>query len=221
MKKVGDWWLADDDTYFPQFAADGFQIDHLHAAFKHINHWRVAVDVGAHTGFWTKEMAARFEVVHAFEPADDSFECLSANLAGCANVTLYHAAAGLKAGFCFLKEDARRPGNTGARFIEPTVGETPMKAIDDLELPHCDFLKIDVEGFEYQVLRGAMQTIRRCQPVISMETDKPFAKVRYGVSDNKAELDLIGLGYKVVEHMRPDKVFVWGAAAPRKSCGVT
>ena len=61
------------------------------------------------------------------------------------------------------------------------------------------------------MLQGARRTIKRCHPVIIMETDKRFARARYGVPDDTAEKTLLGWGYRVAVHMRPDKVFVWQA----------
>ena len=48
--------------------------------------------------------------------------------------------------------------------------------IDSLDLPGCDFLKIDVEGMELQVLQGAEETIRKYQPVIYAEADREDKK---------------------------------------------
>jgi FkbM family methyltransferase len=52
-------------------------------------------------------------------------------------------------------------------FIETVV---PVLPIDDLTLTP-DFVKIDVEGFEIEVLRGMMATIERCKPVFMIEFD--------------------------------------------------
>jgi hypothetical protein len=41
--------------------------------------------------------------------------------------------------------------------------------IDDLDLSSCDFIMLDTEGYEYNVLLGAMQTIEKFQPLISLE----------------------------------------------------
>jgi FkbM family methyltransferase len=58
------------------------------------------------------------------------------------------------------------PGSAGKlRFIETTVPVIPM---DELALTP-DFVKIDVEGFEVEVLRGMVATIQRCRPVFMIE----------------------------------------------------
>lgn len=45
----------------------------------------------------------------------------------------------------------------------------PQVAIDDMGIERCDVMKIDVEAFECQVLRGARELIARCRPVIFLE----------------------------------------------------
>jgi FkbM family methyltransferase len=64
----------------------------------------------------------------------------------------------------------------GLSFIETIV---PVVPIDDLTLTP-DFVKIDVEGFEIEVLRGMTATIERCKPVFMIEFD---ARQAAGITD--------------------------------------
>lgn len=216
-QEVGGWFLPGKDSYFPRFVEgaaakkNGFQRDHLEAAFNYVKAWDVAIDVGAHCGFWAVPMGQRFARVYAFEPAEDCFVCLQKNVSELPNVQTFNAAVGDTPGHCILKDDFRKPSNTGARFVRKTdEGPTPMVALDELGFLACDLLKVDVEGFELPVLVGARKTIKRYRPVIIMETDKNFSWDRYKVPKNAAEEWLLAQCYKVVEHMRPDKVFVPG-----------
>ena len=49
-------------------------------------------------------------------------------------------------------------------------------AIDTLELPRVDLIKLDIEGMEMDALAGAAQTVERCQPIVLVETDKVDAR---------------------------------------------
>lgn len=217
MTIIGGWHMPASDKYFGKFIPadgllpkrNGFQREHLMEAFKHVKRWDVALDIGAHVGFWTRDMADRFGKVYAFEAALDTFECLVKNTDDLPNVVTRNAGVGHKAGTCRIRHDSKRErgGNTGSRFVEPDKGDVPMLTIDSLGLTACDFIKADVEGFELQVLEGARDTIRSFRPTIIMECDKRF-EGRYGVPFGSAEAFLVNMGYAEVAHMRPDKVFV-------------
>jgi FkbM family methyltransferase len=221
IKQPEGWYLPKADTYFSQFVPvrfmpgpppkrNGFMREHLHEAFKFVKGWHVAIDVGAHVGFWTWDMAHRFERVYAFEPANDTYDCLVKNVGTLPNVTTANFAIGEANGRARMCDDEKRPGNTGSRFIMPgeEAGQEsiPVVALDAMTFEACDLLKIDVEGFELQVLKGARELIERFRPVISMECDKKFER-RYNVMLGSAEKLLMAAGYICVAHMPPDKVF--------------
>lgn len=208
---VKGWNLPDNDTYFHKFisegAGGGFQIDHLNAAMSHVKNVRMAVDAGAHVGFWTVTMSGFFDNVHAFEMVPDTYEALRLNTSKLSNVQIHNVALGSEFGRCDPAIDHKRLGNTGSCYVKKGVS-VQVIPLDSVPLAWCDLLKVDVEGFEFQVLQGARETITTHKPVIIMETDKKFAKQRYSIDDDAAEKFLIGIGYEVVEHIRPDKIFV-------------
>jgi FkbM family methyltransferase len=213
MREINGWHLPAKDGYFPRFVTgvprkqNGFQRDHLLKAFKFVREWDVAIDVGAHVGFWTADMAQKFSMVFAFEPAADTYECLKRNMAEFPNVITAPLAIGEKAGQCAVLDDPERmaigkPANTGARFIDLNGIGTPITALDEMEFGGCDLLKIDVEGFEAAVLRGASATITAYQPVIIMECDKRF-ELRFGFEKHAAELHVLELGYREIQYWEP------------------
>ncbi len=91
-----------------------------------------------------------------------------------------------------------RPGNFGRVALGThTAGErVPVVAIDGLGLARCNLIKVDVEGMELAVLRGAAETVGRCKPFLYVENDRP---------EQSAELIAFidGLGYAMYWHHPP------------------
>ncbi|MCK9988202.1 MAG: hypothetical protein AzoDbin1_04674 [Azoarcus sp.] len=142
-----------------------------------------AVDVGANLGTLTLAMAravGNTGRVIAFEPQTSVHACLQQTLAdsGIGHVELHRRAVGATAGHAFVPRlDLARPANFGGVSIadadEGDGEEVELARLDDLDLPSCRLLKIDVEGRELDVLRGASGLIARCRPVILVECDRP------------------------------------------------
>lgn len=139
----------------------------------------IILDVGANIGVHTLQFAdlvPRGRVI-CVEPARATFEYLLRNIAGCTNVvplnvalsdecgmaTFYVAADNAYSG---LKDTRRKP----IRRVETVA----CFRADDLLLPllngsRVDLVKIDVEGFEHQVVEGMRELISRYRPVIFCE----------------------------------------------------
>jgi FkbM family methyltransferase len=154
----------------------------------------VAIDAGANIGVHTIEWARHMHGwgrVLAFEAQEPVFYALAGNLAlnNCWNATARWSALGEKPGFIDIPEpDYLQAGSFGSLELRPRdktefIGQevsyapedcvrTPMINIDSLELQRLDFLKIDVEGMELDVLRGAALTIKRCKPIVLAEVIK-------------------------------------------------
>ena len=216
MREVNGWFMPSDDFYFDRWIegaptkSNGFQREHLLEAFKHVRNWDIAVDVGAHVGFWAKDMAEKFGKVYCFEPHPKTFACLAKNMAEYENVMLSCMALGMREGHCDIVRGDPRTHNSGSEYIVPkTTGSIRITSLDDVGVQGCDLLKIDVEGYEYAVLKGARKTITKYRPVIIMETDKPFSQRRFGWNRQRPiEYIQRKFNYTEVAHMRPDRVFV-------------
>jgi len=157
-------------------------------------------NIGAHTVYFCRAVGEHGRV-HAFEPQRVVFQALCANLAlnSLENAHAHHAALGECAGT--IKVDVpnySRENNFGGMSLgEWRDGEAvTLTTIDALELDACDFLKIDVEGMEQAVIRGAHGTIARHRPVLYVENDRP---------EQSAALirQLDALGYTLSWHLPP------------------
>lgn len=135
------------------------------------------VDVGSNIGTLTVPFARSVGprgAVMALEPQRATFQCLCANvvLAGLTNVHTWRMAAGERTETISLGQiDPRMPGNYGAMGLEVAgrMEQVPMVRLDHLNLTRCDLLKIDVEGLDSAVLRGAAATLARCRPMVYVE----------------------------------------------------
>ena len=86
-------------------------------------------------------------------------------------------------------------------------GYTPTIVVDNLNLPGCDLIQLDVEGYELNALLGAVETIKKYKPVLCIEFCEKWLN-RYNNSLEKV-LDLVhSLGYKLVDEYGVDKIFI-------------
>lgn len=208
MKQAGSFMIPEADSYFAPFLeAGGFQLDHLEEALKFVDEFNVAVDGGAHVGSWSRRLSESFNSVIAFEPADDTFACLQLNVESYSKISIQQAALGASAGRGRIVDDISRFGNTGSRFMS-NDDEGPIKivALDSLGLDELNFLKLDVEGFEYYALLGAKETILKHRPVVFIE-EKGFGR-RYDLQPLAASNLLVSWGFSRVAKIGNDHVFV-------------
>jgi len=132
-------------------------------------YWRprsgqIVVDVGASYGAYTLTAAACGAAVHAFEPERSVCDDLKRNcVANGFQVELYQVGLWDQAAVVAMHSYAPHwPAGT-------VSGDFTMLPLDRFNLPRVDWLKIDVEGAEERVLRGAQATIERCKPRVIVE----------------------------------------------------
>lgn len=161
---------------------------------------KLAVQAGGNCGVWPNYLALRFARVVTFEADPMNFYCLEQN---CTAPNIEAHACGLGAKFERVGM-ARDPRNVGAHYVEG-AGDTEIVPLDSLGLPACDFLCLDIEGYEMRALLGANATIERHRPVIQIE-DKGLS-VKYGTPKGAAEAWLSeAFGYRVVKRIGKDVV---------------
>jgi len=142
----------------------------------HVQDGDFVVDVGAGFGSYTiPALAAGARLVAAFEPSPDPLFCL------CSNAALNILADRLMAvPFLLGTEDGVNhnfyPEGHSTRYM---IGKAESRIIirldtfvDSYQLPQLDWLKIDVEGAEVDVLNGSLESIKRFKPKILVENHK-------------------------------------------------
>ncbi len=140
---------------------------------------QVAWDVGANIGFYTQMMSEAVGStgrVFAFEPNAGTFAELSAHVAHCGNVTLVQKALGGQDGMARMVTPADY--SSASRVV--SAGDSSLDSHDIVQItkgdalvasgavPQPQFLKIDVEGHELEVVRGLKSTLASpaCQCVL-------------------------------------------------------
>lgn len=134
-----------------------------------------AVDAGANIGNHTLWLAAICGLqVHAFEPIRFGELRANVHLNPGVRVNVYPYALGARTGSA--KHVGKGQLQAGA---VASAGSYPVRPLDALNLEDVSVMKIDVEGMEVDVLRGAEETVRRCRPVIYAEqwTEKERAHI--------------------------------------------
>lgn len=137
----------------------------------------VAIDVGANEGMFTYRLSKRFKRVYAFEINEEISGPI--NLYHPGKITLYSCglSSTARSAKLFIPVIRGIPLNGWAslnrnnlpdaeQFIEKEVQVRPL---DDFNLAEVDFIKIDVEGHEIEVIEGALRTIETSRPVMLVE----------------------------------------------------
>ena len=168
---------------------------------------RRAVDAGAHVGFWSEWLARRFERVEAFEPHPLMQACFSDNVTH-HNTTLHRCALGEGDGQVAMNYESN---NSGMSHISvEKSGQTAMCTLDSFGFDDLDFIKIDVEGFEARLLRGAADTLRRNRPLLLIENIERYQVERYGEQRGEVERLLNAMGARLVLNLSEDnQLYAW------------
>ncbi len=180
--------LLKDDQCICRFIRESGRLDHdqnmLPLLKEFIKNGDVVLDIGAfigdHTIYYSKLVGDNGSVI-AFEPNRDSFFCLEHNLKAYKNVELINSAIGKEYGFVRTVDVL---GNIGMNFLIPdNLGGIVIYSLNQMEIDRIDFIKIDVEGFELDVLIGGKETINKFKPTMLIEINDATLS-RQGISRN-------------------------------------
>lgn len=211
-------YLPDNETHLVEWMTKSgeivngrgtYQIKKFREAMQWCKKFRTAVDVGAHCGMWTMQMAQQFELVHAFEPVAAHRECFRANIFQDApvlrgDVILHDCALGAKDGSVAIHT---APTSSGDSWVDGW-GDIPMRRLDEKDLENVDFIKLDCEGYELFALMGGEETIKLHKPCVIVE-QKPKRAQKFGLAETQAVDYLIGLGAKLRKELAGDFILSW------------
>ena len=195
-KKVA---LIEDDTHISKWVIENQRLDHDRSTLplldEFIHRGFTVVDIGAyigdHTIAYSNRVGSRGSV-YAFEPNPKAYECLEYNLKGKDNTVCFKRGVSDKKHTIGLAHDI----NAGATHAI-AEGNIQCVSLDSINLPECDFIKMDCEGMEVKALLGAALTIKKFAPTMLIEVNET-ALERQGESRASllALLDSMGYEYR-------------------------
>jgi len=214
MYESHGWWFPDAEDHFPKMLAKSvskggpteYQYQVRHRSLNYVKQNRVALDIGANVGLWSRDLVKHFDRVIAFEPVPMFRECLVRNVFA-KNLEVQSIALGDQEGMISM---IITEGNTGHTHVDPNSvnGDTQITKLDSLNIDNVDYIKIDCEGYEYRVLHGAENTIKRCRPIVVIE-QKPHD----AYSKDYGQFAAIGLlqewGMVKLDQVKDDWIMGW------------
>jgi FkbM family methyltransferase len=183
----------------------GYSVQHIVPLLQHIDDSSIVLDIGANIGVMTRLFAARVPNgrVYAFEPSPSTFKLLSKNCAQLTNIACIQSAIGAESGTVGFDEHKA----SALRHIVPSQSDdkaTIKVRVSTLDewvratgLQRVDFVKIDIEGFEEELLEGAHATLTRFSPFLLFEYLPAFALARSRFKGRMLFRMLKKLGYEV------------------------
>jgi FkbM family methyltransferase len=214
MYQAHGWWFPDQDTHFAEMLSKSiakgnqpvYQEPVRKKSVELCVQRGVALDIGANVGLWSRDLTQVFQHVIAFEPVADFRDCLLKNVPA-TNFEVRACALGSEDTTINMIITAENTGHSHVDTATLGTGTIPMHRLDSLELPKIDYIKIDCEGYENTILRGAKQTILRDCPIMVVE-HKQHQDV--GHADVDQALDtLISWGARVISRVNNDYIVGW------------
>jgi FkbM family methyltransferase len=188
-----------------------YESDATAAALRFVKQGMTVIDVGAHIGYFSllaADLVGKQGSVHSFEPTPSTFSVLRANTRRWPRVhpvrralwskadtgVLHDYGPGLSAYNSFFAPRLRGPHRTTR---EHRVERLTLDQYVSERRLSPDFIKIDAESAEYHILQGAVDTLRRHWPILSVEVGD------LGVEDVPTSRELLEsfleIGYEVYE----------------------
>lgn len=191
---------------------------HMHRIFeKYITKDSIVIEGGAYIGTHTIKLAYLSKHVYAFEPMPQTNNTLTNNLKlnDITNVTVFNEGLSDKIGNTYYEwSEIDNPGGSGlANNPDGKTGDTNpyfinilenkknkievnLITIDSLNLQRVDFIKLDIEGYEILAINGAIETIKKYKPIITLEVWSSVDKCDIEYTKSKFKI-LLDLGYTV------------------------
>lgn len=165
------------------------------------------LDIGSHTGTYTVGLANECNHIYAFEPQKNTYYalCGSVALSNLQNVTCYNVGLGSpdQIGTQVLNIVSEDGGGSSLHANKNKILKTEIikiNTLDSFELTDINFIKMDVEENELYVLKGATETLKRCN----------YPKILFESNNHNMELFhfIEQLGYSIIKIQNVSNMFL-------------
>lgn len=163
------YWIKTDTGAWDGPLKD-WQTSHKSKYEQYCKKFDVVVCAGGNQGMYPRLFSEMFKTVYTFEPDPLSFFCLVKNCQA-DNIVKIQCALGSSHQMIAVQRDPTMT-NVGTHSVSQG-GYIPQLMIDDFEFHTVDLIQLDVEGYEYEVLKGAIRTITMFKPLIFVERSNP------------------------------------------------
>jgi len=215
MYEYQGWWFPDTEDHFPKMMKKStdrggpadYQYQVRDRSLTYVKDYSTALDIGANVGLWSRSLCKQFNQVIAFEPVSMFRECLVKNVVSSRLQVKDFALGDQRTTATMIITQ----GNTGHTHIDPVSlgsGNVEVYRLDDLELDAINYIKIDCEGYEYRILQGAEQTIKKYRPIIVVE-QKPHDAYSEQYSQHAAIALLQNWGMIRLDQVKDDWIMGW------------
>lgn len=177
--------ILEYDTHISKWVEESGRLDHdqnmLPLVLEYIKEGDVVIDCGAFIGDHTiayLNKVGPHGFVFAIEPNPQAYKCLTYNVSEYNNCLTLDVGISSEPGEFHIDTSE----NTGASSLSPG-GKIDVFSLDDFRINQysgrCDFIKMDIEGFEMRALEGAKELIAKFHPKMLIEIN-PGALLKQG-----------------------------------------
>lgn len=190
-----------------------FEYDTIMNMKKYLNNNLNLIDIGAHMGTYSVILSPYCKHVYAFEAQNSTYQCLNNSITANNrdNITTYNCALSSNNGEKTLYQVSEDGGGSTlnkdlihGKILNSEIVES--KKLDDFNLLDIGLIKIDVEGHEEDVLRGAEETIKNNNyPPILFEA---WPDEWYMIKKKELFDYILSLGYRIYPVTNTNNMFL-------------
>ncbi len=196
-----DVYVMVDDTHLSRWVEQDRRLDHAHRYLERFRHLvpvggtviDCGTSIGDHTVTYASWVGPEGKVL-GFEANPDVAECCALNLAIYPWATIHNMGISDGYGVTGIEVNPNVGASRLSQIADVHVKLTPLDAYID-DVTRCDFIKVDIEGYEPRMLDGAKEFIKRYSPAILMEVNEGALAVQGSKTGDIYE-KLRSFGYK-------------------------